>query len=130
MTINTNYLYIYYATYFNLPITIYPFQQSSTGTYRDQGTMEALRNIYRNKGIAGFWAGWQPKVRRLNTNMCRLSDLGMSNVNINIRRLSELGMSNVTIDLKLTHNHRLVGGRLLEGGYPTVCEGCHHQSTD
>jgi len=115
MTINTNYLYIYYATYFNLPITIYPFQQSSTGTYRDQGTMEALRNIYRNKGIGGFWAGWQPKVRRLNINMCRLS---------------ELGMLNVTIYLNHTHNHRLAGGRLLEGGYPTVCEGCHHQSTD
>lgn len=70
--------------------------------------MEALRNIYRNKGIAGFWAGWQPKVRRLTI----------------MRRLSELGMSIVTIDLK--HNHRLAGGGLLEGGYPTIREGCHH----
>jgi ribosomal protein L20 len=66
--------------------------------------MEALRNIYRNKGIAGFWAGWQPKVRRL-TYMRWLSELGMSNVVINMRQLSELGMSNVTIDLKLNHHH-------------------------
>lgn len=47
-----------------------------------------------------------------------------------MRRLSELGMSNVTIDLKHDHHHRLAGGGLLEGGYPTIREGCHHQSTD
>jgi hypothetical protein len=32
------------------------------GTYRNQGTMEALRNVYKKGGIKGFWAGWQPKM--------------------------------------------------------------------
>ena len=24
--------------------------------------MESLRNIYAKRGVAGFWAGWQPKL--------------------------------------------------------------------
>lgn len=32
------------------------------GTYRNQGTMEALRNVYNKGGVKGFWAGWQPKM--------------------------------------------------------------------
>jgi hypothetical protein len=32
------------------------------GTYRNQGTLESLRNVYKKGGIAGFWAGWQPKM--------------------------------------------------------------------
>jgi len=47
------------AITFGLPFEVW---KTHMGTYRDQGTMEALRNIYRNKGIGGFWAGWQPKL--------------------------------------------------------------------
>lgn len=32
------------------------------GTYRNEKTMEAFRNVYRKNGVAGFWAGWQPKM--------------------------------------------------------------------
>lgn len=32
------------------------------GTYRNQGTMEAFRNVYSKNGAKGFWAGWQPKM--------------------------------------------------------------------
>jgi hypothetical protein len=32
------------------------------GTYRNQSTMEAFRNVLGKKGVAGFWAGWQPKM--------------------------------------------------------------------
>jgi hypothetical protein len=32
------------------------------GTYRNEGTVEAFKNIYNKKGVAGFWAGWQPKM--------------------------------------------------------------------
>ncbi len=32
------------------------------GTNRNEGTIEAFRNIYRARGVSGFWAGWQPKM--------------------------------------------------------------------
>lgn len=32
------------------------------GTYRNEGTMEAFRNIYKKGGVGSFWAGWQPKM--------------------------------------------------------------------
>lgn len=32
------------------------------GTYRNQGTLEAFRVIYRKGGAGAFWAGWQPKM--------------------------------------------------------------------
>mmetsp|Transcript_30618 Transcript_30618/g.33454 ORF Transcript_30618/g.33454 Transcript_30618/m.33454 type:complete len:287 (-) Transcript_30618:211-1071(-) len=41
-----------------------PFEVWKThmGTYRNEGTVEAFKNIYNKKGVAGFWAGWQPKM--------------------------------------------------------------------
>ena len=32
------------------------------GSYRNEGTMEAFRNVYSKNGVKGFWAGWQPKM--------------------------------------------------------------------
>lgn len=32
------------------------------GTYRNQGTMEAFRNIYKAGGARAFWVGLQPKM--------------------------------------------------------------------
>lgn len=31
------------------------------GTYRNEGTLESLRNVYKKGGVRAFWAGWQPK---------------------------------------------------------------------
>lgn len=31
------------------------------GTYRNDGTLESLRKIYRKGGVRAFYAGWQPK---------------------------------------------------------------------
>eukprot|EP01039_Chlorochromonas_danica_P006432 gene6432-7094_t len=41
-----------------------PFEVWKThmGTYRNQGTLEAFRIIYRKGGASAFWAGWQPKM--------------------------------------------------------------------
>eukprot|EP01035_Chromulina_nebulosa_P020319 gene20319-26376_t len=41
-----------------------PFEVWKThmGTYRNQGTIEAFRNIYKSGGIGAFWKGWQPKM--------------------------------------------------------------------
>lgn len=41
-----------------------PFEVWKThlGTYRNQGTWESFRNIYRKGGVASFWSGWQPKM--------------------------------------------------------------------
>lgn len=32
------------------------------GTYRNQGTIEAFKNIYRAGGAGAFWVGLQPKL--------------------------------------------------------------------
>ena len=32
------------------------------GTYRNEGTMEAFRNIYRKGGVGAFWKGFSPKM--------------------------------------------------------------------
>ena len=41
-----------------------PFEVWKThmGTFRNEGTMEAFRNIYKTNGVASFWKGWQPKM--------------------------------------------------------------------
>ncbi len=41
-----------------------PFEVWKThmGTYRNEKTMEALRNVYRSGGIAAFYRGLQPKL--------------------------------------------------------------------
>ena len=41
-----------------------PFEVWKTymGTYRDKGTLQAFRNVYRAGGIAGFYRGFQPKM--------------------------------------------------------------------
>ena len=41
-----------------------PFEVWKThmGTYRNEKTMEAFRNIYKKNGVASFWKGWQPKM--------------------------------------------------------------------
>lgn len=32
------------------------------GSYRDQGTIESFKNIYKKGGVGAFWKGWQPKM--------------------------------------------------------------------
>jgi len=32
------------------------------GSYRNEGTLEAFRNIYKKGGVGAFWKGWQPKM--------------------------------------------------------------------
>lgn len=41
-----------------------PFEVWKThmGTYRNEGTVEAFRNIYKKGGVGAFWRGWQPKM--------------------------------------------------------------------
>ncbi|RYG64506.1 hypothetical protein EON64_13840, partial [archaeon] len=41
-----------------------PFEVWKThmGTYRNEKTMEAFRNIYKKGGMTAFWSGWQPKM--------------------------------------------------------------------
>ena len=41
-----------------------PFEVWKThmGTFRNEGTVESLRNLYKKGGIAQFWKGWQPKM--------------------------------------------------------------------
>lgn len=41
-----------------------PFEVWKThmGTYRNEKTMEAFRNIYKKGGVGAFWSGWQPKM--------------------------------------------------------------------
>jgi hypothetical protein len=41
-----------------------PFEVWKTrmGTFRNEKTMEAFRNIYKKGGVGAFWAGWQPKM--------------------------------------------------------------------
>lgn len=41
-----------------------PFEVWKThmGTYRNETTMEAFRNIYRTGGVKAFWTGLQPKL--------------------------------------------------------------------
>lgn len=41
-----------------------PFEVWKThmGTYRNQSTMEAFRNIYGKGGVKAFWVGLQPKL--------------------------------------------------------------------
>ena len=41
-----------------------PFEVWKThmGTCRNEGTMEAFRNVYRKGGVNAFWKGWEPKM--------------------------------------------------------------------
>lgn len=41
-----------------------PFEVWKThmGTYRNEGTIEAFRNVYRKGGVGAFWRGWEPKM--------------------------------------------------------------------
>jgi len=41
-----------------------PFEVWKThmGTYRNEGTVQAFKNIYNRGGVAAFWKGWQPKM--------------------------------------------------------------------
>lgn len=41
-----------------------PFEVWKThmGTCRNEGTMEAFRNVYRKGGVDAFWKGWEPKM--------------------------------------------------------------------
>ena len=41
-----------------------PFEVWKThmGTFRNEGTVESFRNIYKKNGVTGFWKGWQPKL--------------------------------------------------------------------
>jgi hypothetical protein len=41
-----------------LPLEVW---KTRMGSVRTEGTLEALRNIYRDGGVSRFWAGWQPK---------------------------------------------------------------------
>ncbi len=65
------------------------------GTYRNQGTMEALRNVYSKGGVKGFWAGWQPKMVE---SFLKGGILLFSKEAI-IRSTSSVGMSEVTSGL-------------------------------
>lgn len=47
------------AATFGLPFEVW---KTRMGTFRNEGTMEAFRNIYKKNGVASFWAGWQPKM--------------------------------------------------------------------
>lgn len=41
-----------------------PFEVWKThmGTYRNEGTVEAFRNVYKKGGVGAFWRGWEPKM--------------------------------------------------------------------
>ena len=65
------------------------------GTYRNEGTMEAFRNILNKKGVAGFWAGWQPKMVE---SFLKGGILLFSKEAI-IRSSQQMGMSEVTSGL-------------------------------
>jgi hypothetical protein len=47
------------AITFGMPFEVW---KTHMGMYRNEGTMEAFRNIYRKGGVASFWSGWQPKM--------------------------------------------------------------------
>lgn len=47
------------AITFGMPFEVW---KTHMGTYRNEGTMEAFKNIYRKGGVASFWSGWQPKM--------------------------------------------------------------------
>jgi hypothetical protein len=47
------------AITFGMPFEVW---KTYMGTYREVGTIQAFRNVYKMGGVGAFWKGWQPKM--------------------------------------------------------------------